>query len=314
MAPTILIAGATGNTGQSVVETLSDFLQKNSVFSGHRIVALTRSSNSPVAKKLAQLPGVEVVEQNWVGINADWLRKYEVVRAFIAPVAQISQFVDESAFLVAALQAGVEYVVRISTTAPNVRPDAVPFHARAHWAIEALLSTPEFERLQWTSLQANSFSQTYLQSSAEFIKQYRRTGKQDTLRLAGSADAPVGIVDPGEVGVLAAHLLTQQDPTPHNKAKYIVNGPEDVSGREIVKLVEQHIGARVENVIFEDMTWVDFYAAHTPEPRHIILSLKASIEPLWKGLASTSTTSKQVLELAAPKRTPAEVLKRLLEE
>ncbi|KAI0431955.1 hypothetical protein F5Y09DRAFT_303486 [Xylaria sp. FL1042] len=314
MAPTILIAGATGNTGRAVVETLSGLLGKSSVLSGHRIIALTRSSNGLVAQKLAKLPGVEVVEQNWVEITSEWLRKNEVIRAFIASPPTIGQFIYESTFLVAALEADVKYVVRISTFAPNVRPDAVPFYARAHWAIEALLGTPEFERLQWTSLQPNSFSPLYLTAAAEFIKQYRRTGKQDTLRLIGSADAPVGIIDPDEIGVLAALLLAQQDPTPHNKGKYVVNGPEDLSGSQIVKMVEDHIGAKVEDVSFKDLSFVEVYAAHSPEPKHIVMSIRASAKYQWEGFGSASTTSKQVLELAAPKSTPADVLKRLLEE
>lgn len=236
-----------------------------------------------------------------------------MVRAFIASTPEPTQFIDESTFYVAALEAGVKYVVRISTTAPNVRPDSRPFYPRSHWAIETLLATPGFERLQWTSLQPNAFSQLYLGTAAAFVKQYRSTGKQDTLRLMSPADALVGIIDPYEIGVLAAVLLTQEDTTPHNKAKYVINGPEDITGRQIVSLVEQYIGAKVENVIFNDMSFVDAWAESSTVPKNIILSVKNSLEPLLKGLCSASTTSKEVLELAAPKRTPAEVFQSMLE-
>ncbi|KAI0436283.1 hypothetical protein F4803DRAFT_572740 [Xylaria telfairii] len=313
MAPTILIAGATGNTGRSVVETLSNLRNTSSVLSGHRIVALTRFADGIVAQSFTKLPGVEVIQKNWVEITADWLRKNEVVRAFIASKPEPSQFIDETTFYVAALEAGVKYVVRISTTAPNVRSDCRAFYPRSHWAIETLLATPEFERLQWTSLQPNAFSQLYLGNAAAFVKQYRSTGKQDTLRLMASADAPVGIVDPYEIGVLAAVLLTQEDPTPHNKAKYVINGPEDITGNQIVKLVENYIGTKVENVIFKDMSLVDAWAESSPVPKNIILSVKNSLDPLLKGLCSASTTSKEVLELAAPRRTPGETFQSMLE-
>lgn len=56
MAPTILIAGATGNTGRSVVETLSNLRNTSSVLSGHRIVALTRSADGLVARALPNSP------------------------------------------------------------------------------------------------------------------------------------------------------------------------------------------------------------------------------------------------------------------
>ncbi|KAL1865747.1 hypothetical protein Plec18167_009289 [Paecilomyces lecythidis] len=317
MTPSILIAGATGNTGRSVVETLPKLLKSNGLSSSYRIIALTRSSKSPVAQHLAKVPGVEVIEHNWVEITSDWLREQQVVKAFIASHNAPNQFAEESTFHIAALNAGVEYVVRISTTAPNVRPDCKAYYARAHWAIETLLGTPEFAKLQWTSLQANSFTPFYLASAAQFILQYRQTKKQDTLRLMGSEDAPVGIIDPYDVGVFAAHLLALEDPSVHNKAKYVLNGPEDVTGKQVVEMVEQHIGTRVENVVYKDMVSVvemlyEHNYASTPESKSVIMSIRHAAEPSWEGKCSASTTSKEVLDIAAPKRTPAEALEDLL--
>ncbi|OJJ78041.1 hypothetical protein ASPBRDRAFT_37263 [Aspergillus brasiliensis CBS 101740] len=314
MAPAILIIGATGNTGRSVAETLPKLL-KSSQLSEHRVLALTRSAGSPVARQIAELPGVEVIEKNWVDITSDWLRDHEVVRAFVASPVDLSQFAEESTFLVAALNAGVKYVVRISTTAANVRPDCKAFYPRTHWAIESLLSSPEFASLQWTSLQPNVFSPLYLSTAAELIKQYRKTGKQDTLRLMASKDAPVGIIDPYEIGVFAAHLLSQADTASHNKARYVLNGPEDITGKQIVDMVEQYIGTQVKDVSYKDVSFVDYLAnsAESHQSKNVLLSIKHAPETAWEGKCTASTTSKEVLELAAPKRTPAEVLKTLLE-
>jgi uncharacterized protein YbjT (DUF2867 family) len=314
MAPTILVVGATGNTGRSVVATLSKELKTSKALSGHRILALTRSSNSAAAQQLAKLPGVEVAEQNWVDITPGWLREHEVARAFIAPHNQPNQFAEESTFHVAALRAGVEYVVRISTTAANVRPDCDAYYPRSHWAIEAMLSSPEFKGLQWTSLQPNIFSQFVLAPAAELIKQYRKTGTQDTLRLIVSADTPIGIIDSDDVGVVAARLLCQEDPAVHNKAKYVLNGPEDITGKQIVDMVEQYIGTQVENVSYRDVLFLDQMAAAAPqESKNVILSIRHAPETAWEGKCTASTTSREVLELAAPRRTPADVLKSLLE-
>jgi hypothetical protein len=63
------------------------------------------------------------------------------------------------------------------------------------------------------------------------IKQYRKTAKQGTLQFMASKDAPVGIIDPYDVGVFAAHLLSQEDPTVHNKARYVLYGPEDITAK-----------------------------------------------------------------------------------
>ncbi|KAJ0415357.1 hypothetical protein BJY00DRAFT_327088 [Aspergillus carlsbadensis] len=318
MAPTILIVGATGNTGQSVAETLPQLLKANTALSDHRVLALTRSLDNPVAQKLAKLPGIEVLEQNWVDITPDWLREHEVVRAFIASHNEPHQFAEESAFHHAALKAGVRYVVRISTTAANVRPDSDAYYPRAHWAIEALLSSPEYSSLQWTSLQPNVFSPLYLSTAAEFIKQYRKTGKQETLRLMASEDAPVGIIDPNEVGVVAAHLLSQEDTAipAHNKAKYVLNGPQDITGKQIVDMVESYIGTKVNDVSYKDLSFIDGFVSHfgPKQPKNVILSIIYAPVTAWEGKCTASTTSKEVLELAAPKRTPGQVLRALLEE
>lgn len=317
MTPSILIVGATGNTGRAVAQTLPKLLQSRSTLSGYRIIALTRSLESPVAQELAKLPGVEVIEQNWVEITADWLRKNQVTRAFIASHNEPNQFAEESTFHLNTLSAGVKYVVRISTTAANVRPDCPAYYPRQHWAIEALLDSPEFNNLQWTSLQPNIFSPLIMSPAAEFIKQYRKTGEQSTLHLLLSEDAPVGIIDPDEIGVIAAHLLSQDDTLVHNKAKYVLNGPEDITGRKIVDMVEQYIGTPVKDVSYKDVSFIEqlyeYKYAATKQSKNVIYSIMQAPKTAWEGNASTATTSKEILELAAPKRTPAEVLKTLLE-
>lgn len=314
MPPTILIVGATGNTGKNLVKTIGKLLESSKTLSDHRVLALTRTANSPAARNLAGSPRVEIVEKNWPHIDAAWLQAHQVARAFIASHTQAAHFSDESGFLLAALQAGVKYVVRISTAAANVRPDCAAYYARTHWAIESMLSQPEFNDLQWTSLQPNSFTPTYLAAAVEFIKQYRQTGKQDTLRIVASADVPTAPIDPDEVGTVAAHLLATDDPSPHHQAKYVLQGPEDITGEQIVQLVEQHIGTKVDHVIFKDMTFVDHWAAASGDMAHLILSIKHALEWSWEGKTTASTTSKEILELAPPTRTPADVIKSLLEE
>ncbi|KAJ5535482.1 hypothetical protein N7527_001736 [Penicillium freii] len=317
MTQSILIVGATGNTGRAVAQTLPELLQSSRTLSSNRIIALTRSSGSPVALELAKIPGVEVIEQDWVEITADWLREHHVVRAFIASHNAPNQFAEESTFHLNALDAGVEYIVRISTTAANVRPDCPAYYARQHWAIETLLGSPEFNNMKWTSLQPNVFSTLIISPAAELIKKYRKTREQDTLRLMLSKDAPVGIIDPDEVGVIAAHLLSQDDTSVHNKAKYVLNGPEDITGKQIVDMIEQYIGAPVKDVSYKDVSFIDMLYEHQyagKESKNIIYTIKRAAETGWEGKCSTSTTSEEILELAAPKRSPLDTLKTLLRE
>ncbi|KAL4948305.1 hypothetical protein BDW69DRAFT_176736 [Aspergillus filifer] len=315
MATTILIVGATGNTGVGVIETLSRLLQDSETFLNQRIIALTRSSSNPTAQALAKLPNVEVIEKNWVEVTTAWLIEHNIVRAFVACYVNPLQFAEESTFLLAALQAGVQYVVRISTCAPNVRPDCPAYYPRSHWALEALLESPEFSSMQWTSLQPNSFAPLYFHTAAEFIKNFRNTGKQDgTLKLMGAEDVPSAPIDPVEVGVFAAYLLVQEDTSAHNKAKYVLNGPGDISGRQIVELVEGYIGTKVEKVTFKDMSLVDEMLEVSGAYKPFVESIRYAQQVAWDGLTMASTTSREVLEIAAPKRTPGEILSDLLGE
>ncbi|CRL29492.1 hypothetical protein N7455_001754 [Penicillium solitum] len=66
----------------------------------------------------------------------------------------------------------------------------------------------EFAALQWTFPQPNVFTNFYLSNAAGLIRNHRKTGKQNTLRFAASEDSPLGIVNPKDVGVFAAHLLS----------------------------------------------------------------------------------------------------------
>ncbi|KAM3521974.1 hypothetical protein NHJ13051_005922 [Beauveria bassiana] len=300
MPPAFLIAGATGNTGRAVVKTLSELLKTTSTttFANYRILALTRSSSGAAAQQLAQLPGVEVAEKAWVEITADWLRENNVVRAFIASHNEPNQFAEESTF---------------SPRRPP-RRHCPAYYARAHWAVEALLSSPEFGRLRWTSLQPNIFTQLALMPAVALISKIRETGKQDTLRLLLSEDAPVGIIDSDDVGILAAHLLVAEDVAPHNKAKYVLNGPENISGRQIVAMAQEYLGTKVETVAYKDTSFIEDMAAQSKESRNVILSIKHAADTVWEGKCAIDTTSKEIFSIAAPKRTPAQVFKTLLGE
>jgi uncharacterized protein YbjT (DUF2867 family) len=314
MAPTFLIVGATGNTGRNVVQSLSDSLKSSKDFSEHRILALTRSISSSAAQKLAKLPHVEVLEQTWTEITADWLRSHEVERAFIASHNEPTQFADESTFHLNALHANVKYVVRISTTAANVTSDCAAYYPRQHWAIETMLSTPAFKNLHWSSLQPNVFTPLWLGPAVGFIKQFRKTGKQGTLGLMANSDAQIGIIHPDDVGAFAAKLLLERDSSKHNNAKYVLNGPEDITGAQIVEMVEKQIGTKVENVKYKDVDFVEQMAEGGKYSRNVILTIKHAPETSWDGKASASTTSPEVLEIAAPRITPAEVFEALLQE
>ncbi|THV53637.1 hypothetical protein BGAL_0046g00430 [Botrytis galanthina] len=234
MAPTILIVGATGNTGRSVVETLSDSINNNKTLAGYRIIALTRNSDSLTAQKLGKLSNVTIEEKNWVDISPEWLKERNVVKAF-----------------------------------PNV------------------------------------FTSFVLGPALEFIKQYCKDGKQNMLLLMLDGNTPLGCIHSDEVGRFAAILLAQEDHSIHNKKKYELNGPMDINGKQIVKLIEEHIRTEVKDFKFRDMSFVDAWADSVKANKSLILFIKGAPNTDWEGKCSTATTSKEFLELSPPKITPA---------
>ncbi|KAK6436781.1 hypothetical protein LTR95_007020 [Oleoguttula sp. CCFEE 5521] len=298
MPPTILIVGATGNTGRSVVQTLPHLLQSSKELANHRVLGLTRSLKSYAAQELARLPHVEMVEYDWTAIDATWLRERR-----------------ESGFYVALLEAGVKYVVKVLTNPKYVSPTNPVYYGRAHWAIETLLSQPEFAELQWTSLQPNYFTRMYLASAAEWVKQYRKTGNsQEVFKTNLEADQAVAMLDPEDVGSVGAHLLALDDPSQHNRARYVLSGPEDLTGEQLVALIEKYAGVTVANTEFKDVSWIDELSKTGGYPEKVLASIRAGCIPLWTGACSVYAmpTSADIIELAAPRRTPEVAFDALL--
>jgi hypothetical protein len=83
-------------------------------------------------------------------------------------------------------------------------------------------------------------------------------------------------------------------------------------------MIERHIGAPVKDVRYEDVSFIDMLYEHqyaaSKQSKNVIYSIKRAPETAWEGKCSSSTTSKEILEIAAPKRTPADVLETLLDE
>ncbi|KAL5050960.1 hypothetical protein BDW71DRAFT_194071 [Aspergillus fruticulosus] len=225
--PTILIIGATGNISEAVTSALPSLRDASSTLAKHQILGLTRSLDTPIAQQLASLPS------------------NHVVRAFIASHNDPTQFAHELTFLTAALEAGVQYVVRISTTAGNIRPDCAAYYGRTHWAIEQLLGLTEFKGLAWISPQPDG-----------------------TLWLVANKDAPGS----------PARLLALNDEclALHNGKEYVPNGPQDITGQQIVDMVEDISVPKCESM-------------------NVILSTKRALETAWDRLCMALTTSEEVL-------------------
>ncbi|CZT42310.1 probable NmrA-like family protein [Rhynchosporium secalis] len=312
MSPSILIVGATGNTGRSVVSTLTELIKTSKHLANTHLIAQSRSASSSSAKKLASIPNVSILEKPWVDITSDWYRENEVTKVFIASHNEPPAFAEESHFHVTALNGRVKHVVRISTTAANVHPNSKAYYPRTHWAIEKMLESEEFKDMMWTSLQPNVFTSMVLGNAVALVKEYRKTGKQVPLRLISSKDAGVGIIDSNDVGAFAAHVLADENPEKHNGKRYVLNGSQDITGQQIVDMVEKELGVPVEDVKYQDISFLE--QLYEGQQRTIVMSIKHAVVTAWEGKCGIDTTSKEVPGIYSPKMTPAQTFKELLEE
>jgi hypothetical protein len=94
----------------------------------------------------------------------------------------------------------------------------------------------------------------------------------------------------------------------------VVNGPEDVTGEDIVKLVEAYTGEEVKDVKYRDMSFIHAWADSTSSgSKNVIRSVTHAQETAWKEKCKASTTSREVLDLAPPKITAKQSLAQMLE-
>jgi uncharacterized protein YbjT (DUF2867 family) len=300
MSPSFLVVGATGNTGGGVLQHLTDALPKSERFSQYRIIGLTRDTNGAKAQELSKLPRVDMIAQDWTMIDSAWLKEHEVERVFIASHNGVSHFTDESLFFNYALEAGVKYVVRISTTTTNIGPATPVFYARNHWAVETMLEQPEFKDLQWTSLQPNVFISMFTDAAKDWVSSYKKDGTKKPYKLMLDGDSQAAPIDSTEVGLIAGKLLALDDVSAHASKKYCLNGPQNATGKEIVKVIEKYAGTTVDDVTFRDTSFTD-YARSAGTPENVLASLAKAPMRAYGGQTSVEAmpTSPAVLKLHA---------------
>ncbi|ETK30890.1 NAD(P)H-binding protein [Microbispora sp. ATCC PTA-5024] len=215
----ILVTGATGNVGGDVLAEL--------VEAGHDVRALTRH---PERAKLP--PGAEVVRGD--------LSAPETLPAALAGVEAVFLYAvpgSASAFVRAALDAGVRRVVMLSSIAvrDDVEVQSNPigaYHAEIENAVAA-------SGLEWTFLRPGAFATNVHQWAAQV-----KAGDVVRLAFPDAATAPIHEADIAAVGVRA---LTEDG---HAGAKYPMTGPESLTHRDQVRIVGEAIGRplRVEEL------------------------------------------------------------------
>ncbi|MFD4997931.1 SDR family oxidoreductase [Streptomyces buecherae] len=208
----ILVAGATGNIGSSLLGELH-------ATGVGPLRGLTRN-----AARAALPDGVAVVEAD-LARPASLRPALEGVRSlFLVP-----HLGPDADILRAARLAGVEHVVSVSSLTVRTHPHLGP--AAEHLAVERLVQD---SGMAWTILRPTQFASNAL-LWADTIREF------GTVRVA-YADTALPTIHPADIASVARLALTEPG---HHGATYELTGPAPVSARQQVATIATALGRQV---------------------------------------------------------------------
>jgi uncharacterized protein YbjT (DUF2867 family) len=223
---TILVTGATGDTGRPTVKLL---LEK-----GHRVRALARKEDER-SKKLGDL-GAEVVVGDLLKLS-DMRAALEGISGayFVYPLAD--GLVEATVlFAQAAKEQGLEHIVNMSHK--QSRPDARSQATLNHWLSEQVFD--------WSGLAVTHLRVTFFAEWLLYIAPLIRQGRYVLPFDAESRFAPISARDIARVivGIL-------ESPKEHAGKAYPLHGPVEYSHRELAAIVGRVLG---KDVRFEQVS------------------------------------------------------------
>jgi uncharacterized protein YbjT (DUF2867 family) len=216
---TILVTGATGNVGSQVVSELRR--------RGAPVRAFVRDRDSAAARLGDD---VELAVGDFEDSTSIQRALRGADRVFLSSADGPRKVEHEAAVIDACAATGVELLVKASTldADPASPLPALAWNGRS----EANLRR---SGVSWTVL-ASAFYMTNLLAAAE---QVRADGKL----LAPAGDGALGMIDPLDVGAVAAAVLTTAGHAGH---RYRLTGPEAITYQRVAQELSRATGAPVE--------------------------------------------------------------------
>jgi len=197
----IAVVGATGNTGRSVVKALKQL--------GHAPICVVRNPEKAreVLGEDARIVVAELTDRPAL-VNA----LKNVTSVFVVTGHNPNMVEQQNNVLDAALDAGVQYLVRVSGSRFFILQDSPSIIGRGHYAIEERLRE---SGIKWVILRPGFFMQNTFAQAAS-IKNDRK------IVLPFPADLPFAFIDVRDTGAVGARVLL--DPAPHVGTVYEFTG------------------------------------------------------------------------------------------
>eukprot|EP00555_Chaetoceros_dichaeta_P005219 CAMPEP_0198267402 /NCGR_PEP_ID=MMETSP1447-20131203/32910_1 /TAXON_ID=420782 /ORGANISM="Chaetoceros dichaeta, Strain CCMP1751" /LENGTH=331 /DNA_ID=CAMNT_0043957985 /DNA_START=29 /DNA_END=1024 /DNA_ORIENTATION=- len=300
----IVVAGATGNVGFSVVQELAQ-LDGNV-----EIRALTRSSSGekPALAAMKELSNVKILECN-LSEKSSLINIFDgATAAFVVAANFHGQVEAEKNFIDAAVSSSsCKYLVKIGTVRSYTSNDSQIEYARGHAEIEEHLEQTAGDDMKWTVLCPNWFMTNHL---ADIFG----TLPQNIIVYPVDPQAKVSMIDPRDVGAVAARLLLASDEVrlTHHALKLDISGPDEVTISQVAEMYTNALeeGRTVNHVKCSS----DDYVAATVKagyPEWQAEDISKNF-PLWEAGKMVFPSAPQVMDLAPPKRTMEEWISEMV--
>lgn len=286
-----IVAGASGNVGLSAVQKL--------VESGAKVKALTRSSTSDKVAPLNECAQVQVVQCDLLD-KASLANVFDGAKgAFLISANCKDQVEAEKNFIDCAVASGCPYLVKLGTIRSYTAKDSQVTYARFHAEVEEHLQTTA-GTMKWTVLSPNCFMSNHLGDIFGTLPTNKIVYPVDP-------DAKAAIIDPRDVGDIAAQLLLASDPSAHHGLKLDISGPEQVSLSQIAALYTEVLCRPIHMVKCPVSDWIA--AAIASGFEDWMAEAVSHNFTKWEDGTLCFPTSPEALALAAPHRTMAQWVK-----
>lgn len=217
----ILVVGATGRTGQHIVDHL--------LAAGQEVRILTRPTSTVPARWTA----VERVYGDLDDAPSLLLALSGIDGLFVlSPMDVELDRLERNAFE-AAVSAGTAHVVKMSTTKPEA-DSAIPWW-RAHWRSEAALRR---SGLSWTILRPNGIT--------FFLLEHARGVREHGVFRTAAGEGRMALIDADDIGAVTARVFA--DPGPYRGEVLDLTGPEAVSYGDVADILTRVTGRPVRHV------------------------------------------------------------------